>query len=365
MSADILPPAPPPDLAAAILAQLLPPAALADAAGAATGWLWRGYLAPGKITLLTSQWKTGKTTLTSVLLARLLTGGTLAGLEVTPAPAVVVSEEGPAEWDRRCQQLGIRDGHAFLCRPFKGKPTPAEWRGLIDALTTARHRDGVGLVVIDTLASFLPGNVENSAGPLLDCLAPLHQLTQAGLGVLLNHHPRKGKALAGQASRGSGALLGFADILVEMGWYARPDEPDRRRRLRADSRDPDTPRRLLIELTADGTDYVAAAEQEPGLEEWPELEEVLTTAVHKLTREQILEGWPHGRKKPNPTTLWRWLETATARGVLHREGSGKAGEPLRYWVPEREPLLQPIVETQAEIDRRLLLKVLKGELPEA
>lgn len=43
-------------------------------------WLWHGYLAPGNITLLTSQWKTGKTTLLSVLLARLKEGGTLAGL---------------------------------------------------------------------------------------------------------------------------------------------------------------------------------------------------------------------------------------------------------------------------------------------
>src|SRR5689334_10604184 len=26
-------------------------------------WLWTGYLAPGQVTLLTSQWKSGKTTL--------------------------------------------------------------------------------------------------------------------------------------------------------------------------------------------------------------------------------------------------------------------------------------------------------------
>jgi hypothetical protein len=32
-------------------------------------WLWQGYLIPGAVTLLTSQWKSGKTTLVSVLLA--------------------------------------------------------------------------------------------------------------------------------------------------------------------------------------------------------------------------------------------------------------------------------------------------------
>ena len=42
-------------------------------------WLWQGYLAPAMTTLLTSQWKSGKTTLVSVLLARLERGGQLLG----------------------------------------------------------------------------------------------------------------------------------------------------------------------------------------------------------------------------------------------------------------------------------------------
>jgi hypothetical protein len=37
------------------------------------------------------------------------------------------------------------------------------------------------------------------------------------MSVLLVHHPRKGKTLAGQAARGSGALPSFVDILIEMG----------------------------------------------------------------------------------------------------------------------------------------------------
>src|SRR5262245_48030408 len=32
-------------------------------------WLWQGYLLPGAVTLLTSLWKSGKTTLLAVLLA--------------------------------------------------------------------------------------------------------------------------------------------------------------------------------------------------------------------------------------------------------------------------------------------------------
>lgn len=50
-----------------------------------THWLWHGYLARGALTLLTSQWKSGKTTLVSLLLARMQTGGDLAGAPLLPA----------------------------------------------------------------------------------------------------------------------------------------------------------------------------------------------------------------------------------------------------------------------------------------
>src|SRR5262245_14075464 len=73
-------------------------------------WLWQGYLLPGAVTLLTSVWKSGKTTLLSVLLSRLKSGGVLGGLPVRAARAVVVSEEGPELWWGRGRSLNF-DGH--------------------------------------------------------------------------------------------------------------------------------------------------------------------------------------------------------------------------------------------------------------
>ena len=76
-------------------------------------WLCAGYLALGSVTLLTSRWKTGKTTLISVLLARLKTGGDLAGLPVAAGRAVVLSEESSEQWLLRpplrlCGQFLVR-----------------------------------------------------------------------------------------------------------------------------------------------------------------------------------------------------------------------------------------------------------------
>src|SRR2546428_7474293 len=101
-----------------------------------------------------------------------------------------------------------------------------------------------------TLVSFLPGHQENSATGLLDAIGPLRRLTAAGLAVLLSHHPRKGEARAGQASRGSGALPAFADILLEMNYYNRADAEDLRRNLRGFSRFERTPRPPVLELSA-------------------------------------------------------------------------------------------------------------------
>ena len=85
-------------------------------------WLWHGYLKPGAVTLLTSRWKSGKTTLLSVLLSRLASGGELAGRAVAPGKAVVVSEESPEQWASRGRQL---DFGRHVCWLSLSRPRPA------------------------------------------------------------------------------------------------------------------------------------------------------------------------------------------------------------------------------------------------
>jgi hypothetical protein len=306
-------------------------------------WLWHGYLGTGKVTLLTSQWKSGKTTLVSLLLARLQHGGHLAGLPVAAGKAFVISEESQADWRPRFGRLKIRDDVDLLCRPFTAQPSLQQWLALIDTALAMHHRHGCTLVVIDSLAYFLPAHSESSASALLECLTPLQRLSAAGMSVLLPHHPRKGRTLAGQAARGSGALPGFVDVIIEMAYYAQPDDLDRRRRLVAFSRHDDTPRHLLIELSADGTDYEVL---QSGLgaalgDSWPVVVQVLTEAHSKLTRQEILDKWSADYDKPDATTLWRWLSRAVAAGIVRQEGTARPRAPFRYWLPAREELLRP------------------------
>src|SRR5262249_53297541 len=153
----------------------------------------------------------------------------------------------------RRQKVGFGPSVAFQCRPFRGKPTAEQWLALIDRLAELHARCGVDLAVIDTLASFLPGRDESNAGLMLEALLPLQHLTERGMAVLLMHHPRKGTPADAQAARGSGALSGCADIVIEMRHYTRAAEEDRRRVLHGYSRHEATPRVRVIELNAEGT----------------------------------------------------------------------------------------------------------------
>jgi RecA-family ATPase len=300
-------------------------------------WLWQGYLAAGNITLLAAQWKAGKTTLLAALLARMQSGGELAGLAVKPGRPVVLSEEWQALWQARDRQYHFGENIGLLSRPFQGAPSDEKWAELIDQLAQQRATVGLDLFVIDTLLTFLPCHNENSANVIADALLPLQRLTSLGVAVLIMHHTRKQESADGKMARGSGALAGFADILMEMHYYGSPESSDRRRRIQAWSRHPQTPRQLIIEWMPDGS-YIARGdrEDEEFRSHWDLLDDVLLAANRKLTREQIHKEWPQGHEPPDPATLWRWLTRAVNEGRIERGGAGNRYDPHQYWLKEKE-----------------------------
>jgi hypothetical protein len=324
-------------------------------------WLWHGYLAPGEVTLLTSQWKSGKSTLRAVLLTRLKAGGDLAGLTVRAGKAVVVSEESPAMWYERSQSLTFGDHVCWFCRPFLGKPRPDEWLALLDQVARLHERHAVDLLVIDPLANLSPLRSENDAGEMLRTLLPLQRLTARGLSVLLMHHPRKGALVPGQAARGSGALSGYVDVILEMQRLGRRNLHDRRRRLLAYSRHEATRPCWIIELTADGADYRGLGESaEPNFERgWPILQGLLANAERSLTRRELLRRWPDSFVQPSKLTLWRWLDRVVKEGRVEQTGLGSRKEPYRYQLPGMER------KWQAQFLEAFSRKLAEGEGPPA
>src|SRR5262245_8332937 len=94
-------------------------------------WLWHGFLARGNITLLTSTWKSGKTTLLAGLFRAFGAGGSFLGRPCAAASAVVVSEESAAHWAERTRAIPIGPHARLVSRPFVGRPTPGQWDELV------------------------------------------------------------------------------------------------------------------------------------------------------------------------------------------------------------------------------------------
>jgi hypothetical protein len=303
-----------------------------------TDWLWHGYLAPGCVTLLTSLWKSGKSTLIAVLLAQMKAGGKLAGLALRPGRAVVISEEPASLWAQRNRLLGFGPHLRWYCQPFMGQPRTEDWRHLLDEIGRMHEQEEIRLLVIDSLAKLAPLSRENDVGEMLKALEPLERLAQAGMSVLILHHPRKGKYLQGQAARGSGALLACVDIFIEMERVSRKNWKDRRRRLRAFSRYRETPPKWVIELAEDGADYTSLGPSgEPEFEKgWPVMKSILERAEGRLTQRQIVQRWPEELPRPAQPTMNRWLNQLLQERQILCEGRGTKNDPYVYLLPGME-----------------------------
>ncbi len=295
-------------------------------------WLWNGFLMPGDITLLTSQWKTGKTTLLAGLLQRLDTGEPFLNRATRQARAWVLSEESESHWADRLRRMPIGSHAQLISRPFRGRPTPEDWSDLIDRAVDESAAGQLDLVVVDPLASFLPGRCESDAASLLEALQPLHRLTAAGMAVLLLHHPRKKKSEAGSSARGSGALLGFVDTSVELSRSSTMASDGYRRLLVTQSRRLDAPDRLAYEWNpTTGAFAVTADPRERQFEEnWQTVLAILEQHTAALTHKEIAEYWPDDAAKPGMSTLYNWLNLAAARNLIGKQGRGTKSDPWRY-----------------------------------
>jgi hypothetical protein len=321
---------------------------LAADASQEPAWIWDGYLATGKLTLLTSLWKSGKTTLVSLILSRRDRGGSVAGRLVTSGISAVISEEGKDLWAERCRRLGFGKRVAFFCRPFPGRATVEAWRQMLNQLLAMRREHGLDLVVIDTVATLLPWRDENNAILVREAVEPLQELTQTGMALWLLHHPRKAEAAPGMAARGSGALPAMADLVLEMR-HPGGDPGTRRRRLYGFSRFEATPRVTLMELDESGTDYhvldCAAGEFS---ERWQKLQAVLSEADEPLTRRAILAIWPGDEPPPSDSALYRWLTKAEELGLVAHFGTGGRYDPHAYRLAAAEdPLARPDEESKS------------------
>jgi KaiC/GvpD/RAD55 family RecA-like ATPase len=291
-------------------------------------WLWHGYIAPETTTLIVGRWKAGKTTLICHLLKEMANGGNLAG-EVQAAKVLVVSEETRRVWKKRRDEIGLEDHVHFEVRPFRGRPSKAEWKSYIEHITAAVSEGQYDLLIIDTWASLNPCQDENDAVQTLEAVMPLTGITEAGAAVLLAHHPCKVETEQGQSARGSGALLAHVDTIIELSRTTPQNLSDRKRTLKAIGRYDDTPVELVIELTDSGYRCIGSKADATQTDRQEVIKEILvgrdwsTDAIRSLWIDKEIPA-------PGKRALQKDLNAGCESCLWERQGKGTKGDKYRY-----------------------------------
>jgi hypothetical protein len=295
-------------------------------------WIWDGLLARRNITLLTSRWKSGKTTLVAGLLRALAEGTEFLGLPCVTSRAIVVSEELPEHWQSRQDTMSIGPHAELVSRPFMGRPTPQQWDELVLEAEERARAGTLDLFVVDPLATFLPGRSESDPGTLLDLLQPLRRLAGYGVAVLVLHHPRKQAAEEGSRARGSGALLGFVDVIVELERLSRLKSDVRRRKLVVFSRHANSPPPIAYEWTPGTAEFLALGDVHESVyqENWLILEQLLDGRKSGATLRELQDEWPPDQEAPHRSVIYRWLARALREKRIERSGDGTRNYPYRY-----------------------------------
>jgi AAA domain-containing protein len=305
-----------------------------DNAPESPDWIWEGYLAPRTLTALASWPKVGKSTLAFGLMAAIEQAAPFLDRTTRSVGVALLSEEREDTLAEKQRRFGIAGRVELLMRhQVNGQSWPEIVQGAADHCGEAES----GLLIVDTWDKWttLRGDEENSAGAVVEQLLPLLEAAR-DLAVLIVTHQRKSGGRHGEAVRGSNALTGGVDIVVELERLRDDTDPDARV-LRAESRYTATPHELVFRLDQDRYeacgDVAAVREQAE--------RSALRDAVIALERPAEAKELAAAASE----TLDRTISEATARrrlaalvedGALDRVGAGKRGDPYLFLSTSQE-----------------------------
>ncbi|MEO7863583.1 MAG: AAA family ATPase [Nitrospirales bacterium] len=282
-----------------------------------TEWILEDYLATGSLGLIAGKPKEGKTTLIYEAAVKVAQGLPFLGRPTRKGGVLILAvEEHRRDVKLRLQNLGAEGLDGLYVHVGALAPTANFFAEL---LTFIRDHT-IRLVIVDTLAAFWSVENENDASEMTRAVKPLLQLARESEAcVLLIHHARKSEGSHGDEIRGSGALFGLVDVALIMKRHAIENQ----RLLQAQSRYPETPSELILELRESG--YVALGDP---------------ASVGKAAKKQQLtqalsnEG-AHAESITKSAGLtrrvgYRLLDLLVEEGIALREGLGKKSDPYRF-----------------------------------
>jgi hypothetical protein len=296
-------------------------------------WLCKPWLAREAITELDGAPKSaGKTTFALAMCKAILTGWEFLGHPTAKGRIVYLTEESGTSFRAALARAGIvesEDFHILFWKETHGlrDGETSAWAKVVDEAVKYAKTHGAAVLVVDTFAQFakLTGDKENSAGDNLEAMLPLQKGRDEGIAVLVIRHERKEGGGVGVSGRGSNAMSGAVDIVLQL---KRPtgSHPPTHRKIEALSRFDETPSELTISLI-EGEYRVLGESDAVAVPVAMErvLEALGGEQVANLTMKQLeaATGIPR-------TTLQSVLKQLETEGRVLRRCDGKKGAPILY-----------------------------------
>jgi hypothetical protein len=281
-------------------------------------WYWRGFIIPKGFTLFSAYPKVGKTTMIFHMLRSLMNEEGFLDRETRRVPILYISEEADTLLAARADYMGFLDEWPI---GWLTKEPGLTWERVITHMKRWVFLYPEGCIIfVDTLARFWNCESENDATQVDHALNPVLDVVRNSNAAFVGiHHNRKGGGGGGTAVRGSTALTGGVDIIMELTRIGQYDHSNVRR-LNCESRYSETPSALQLRLN----NGVYEAEDMEAIELEPTIIAMLQTMEGITIADMAgLNGTPE-------TTLRRIIVGMIQRGIVLREGTGTSRSPHRY-----------------------------------
>jgi len=294
---------------------------LADQCDSNTEYILDGVLPTGGSSLLIAKPKVGKSTFVLCLSVAVARGEQFLGFQTKLVPVLYLGLGGEAKKSELLlfiQTRQVKDEAIFF---YADESMPNLVRELDREI---KHFPIPPLVIIDTLGKAVSVRDFNNYGEVNDKITPLTTLAQAtGAHIMMVHHATKGQAIdAGDSVLGSTAIRGAVDTLIFL------EIKGENRQIKSEQRYGKNITETLITYDKDRCmlSSVGGAKEFEAADIERQVTIRLRGCDEGLSMHEILDSI-EGRTNTIRSTLLNMCE----RGKLKREGSGKKGDPFRFY----------------------------------
>jgi predicted transcriptional regulator len=300
----------------------VPEALRASDQASSVEWAWRGYIARATSTLVAGRPKVGKSTLLAALLKAITEGTSFLGRRTVKQGVVLLTEERMPTLREKIERFGLNESVTLLLRSHL--PADYDWTQVVETAVKVAKDRNAGVLVVDVFDKWakIRGEQENTSGAVLEALAPLDGAVGAGLAVVIVTHQRKAAGKHGEAVRGTNALVGGVDVVLELE-RVKGDSSSDVRILRAESRFEDTEPELALRLGQDGYEDLGNEAVVRTDRERAQVREALSPDPQTVDELAELADLPAG-------IVRRRLNELVDDGIAQREGAGKRGDPHKF-----------------------------------